>query len=430
MAVSFYAIYCINKQKISNSTLFWQMLFDVLALAGQIYFSGGISNPFISLFLLQVVVASILLKTSYAWLIGIITCFFYALLSHYYYRQPAVLQHHHTFDFHLQGMMLVHFLSSFLLIFFISKIMQNIAFEQQKNQELNQKILSKQKLAEMGLLATNTISHIYIAYNIDFHLQGMMLVHFLSSFLLIFFISKIMQNIAFEQQKNQELNQKILSKQKLAEMGLLATNYAHNLGTPLTNIDVIINDWQKLSLATVNQKEFALDLENIKQQIGKCKKILSDILQHFQHQRLENYNKISFADYCKSIVLEWQQQKQCQQLNYQFNCQQNHQIIFDNLLKQAIFNVFDNAFECSGDTVFIDIADNKNSIIITTTNAGHFNAKALQNLGKKNISTKNSSGLGLFLTMQILESFHGNLIINNLNNFVEVKIIIPLLLKD
>ena len=165
MAVSFYAIYCINKQKISNSTLFWQMLFDVLALAGQIYFSGGISNPFISLFLLQVVVASILLKTSYAWLIGIITCFFYALLSHYSYQQPAVLQHHHTFDFHLQGMMLVHFLSSFLLIFFISKIMQNIAFEQQKNQELNQKILSKQKLAEMGLLATNTISHIYVAYN-------------------------------------------------------------------------------------------------------------------------------------------------------------------------------------------------------------------------------------------------------------------------
>ena len=356
MAVSFYAIYCINKQKISNSTLFWQMLFDVLALAGQIYFSGGISNPFISLFLLQVVVASILLKTSYAWLIGAITCFFYTLLSHYSYRQPAVLQHHHTFDFHLQGMMLVHFLSSFLLIFFISKIMQNIAFEQQKNQELNQKILSKQKLAEMGLLATN---------------------------------------------------------------------YAHNLGTPLTNIDVIINDWQKLSLATVNQKEFALDLENIKQQIGKCKKILSDILQHFQHQRLENYNKISFADYCKSIVLEWQQQKQCQQLNYQFNCQQNHQIIFDNLLKQAIFNVFDNAFECSSNTVSIDISDNQNSIIITTTNAGHFNTKALQNLGKKNISTKNSSGLGLFLTMQILESFNGNLIINNLNDFVEVKLIIP-----
>ena len=63
--------------------------------------------------------------------------------------------------------------------------------------------------------------------------------------------------------------------------------------------------------------------------------------------------------------------------------------------------------------------------IITTNNAGHFNTKALQNLGKKNISTKHSSGLGLFLTMQILESFNGNLIINNLNNFVEVKIIIP-----
>ena len=46
------------QKNISDKSLFIELLFDVAALTAQLYFSGGISNPFISLFLLQVIIAA------------------------------------------------------------------------------------------------------------------------------------------------------------------------------------------------------------------------------------------------------------------------------------------------------------------------------------------------------------------------------------
>jgi len=49
--VSCFSFYRYKFQKnISNKSLFIELLFDVAALTSQLYLSGGISNPFISLF--------------------------------------------------------------------------------------------------------------------------------------------------------------------------------------------------------------------------------------------------------------------------------------------------------------------------------------------------------------------------------------------
>jgi len=52
---------------VSNRELFSQLLLDVTALSAQLYLSGGALNPFISLFLLQVIIGAVLLAGSYAW---------------------------------------------------------------------------------------------------------------------------------------------------------------------------------------------------------------------------------------------------------------------------------------------------------------------------------------------------------------------------
>lgn len=47
--------------EVDSSALFITLLLDVVALSVQLYFSGGASNPFIALYLLQVVLAAVLL---------------------------------------------------------------------------------------------------------------------------------------------------------------------------------------------------------------------------------------------------------------------------------------------------------------------------------------------------------------------------------
>ena len=50
-----------QRRKITARSLFYALLADVAALALQLYLSGGASNPFIYLFLLQVILAALLL---------------------------------------------------------------------------------------------------------------------------------------------------------------------------------------------------------------------------------------------------------------------------------------------------------------------------------------------------------------------------------
>ena len=58
-----------HRRQISARNLFLALLADVLALAIQLYLSGGASNPFIYLFLLQGILGAVLLRPVHAWII-------------------------------------------------------------------------------------------------------------------------------------------------------------------------------------------------------------------------------------------------------------------------------------------------------------------------------------------------------------------------
>jgi two-component system sensor histidine kinase RegB len=135
-----------NSKNISDKSLFFELFFDVSAFAMQLYFSGGASNPFISLFLLQVIIAAVLLQGNFAWLIATITTIYYILLSFYYQHLHAFHQHgemNSFFNLHLQGMLISYILAAVLLLVFIGKIIENLRLrdlEIHKMKEQNQMV--------------------------------------------------------------------------------------------------------------------------------------------------------------------------------------------------------------------------------------------------------------------------------------------------
>src|SRR3546814_12251424 len=58
-----------RRRAVTNAELTAALLFDVAALAWQLHHSGGLANPFASLFLLQVVIGAILLTPRSSWAI-------------------------------------------------------------------------------------------------------------------------------------------------------------------------------------------------------------------------------------------------------------------------------------------------------------------------------------------------------------------------
>ena len=49
-------------RRVTNNELFVALLVDVAALTAQLYLSGGATNPFVFLYLLQVTLAAVLLE--------------------------------------------------------------------------------------------------------------------------------------------------------------------------------------------------------------------------------------------------------------------------------------------------------------------------------------------------------------------------------
>jgi two-component system sensor histidine kinase RegB len=157
-AISIFSFYRYKSQEnISDKSLFIELLFDVAALTAQLYLSGGISNPFISLFLLQVIISAILLQRIYAWFIGSITIFCYVSLS-FNYRELHELHHHeggNFFNLHLHGMLISYIFAAVLLLIFVTKIIKNLKERDLNINLLKQRSIEEEQIVRMALFATS-----------------------------------------------------------------------------------------------------------------------------------------------------------------------------------------------------------------------------------------------------------------------------------
>ena len=342
--VNLFSFYRYKSHKnISDKSLFFELLFDVFILASQLYFSGGVANPFISLFLLQVIIAAILLRQIYACLIAAVTVFFYLILSFYY-------QHLHAFHHH-----------------------------------------------EMP------------GNSFNLHLHGMLISYVIAAILLLIFIGRIIKN----------LNE----KNRLVEIGLLASSAAHELSTPLSTISVILGDWKKMNLLP----DLAQDLCVVESQLNRCKKIISEILSNSGNQRAQQAKVISAKEGFDALIEDWKILRDPTNLIYNFLGDEKKPIIFYDISSQAFFNIFDNALEASKDYVAIDVNISNVEIIVKVKDCGNgFDKEILQKIGKPNITTKNSSGVGLFLAVCAFEKLGGNLkVVKTSKNGTEIEIRIP-----
>jgi len=213
LALNLFGIYRLKShQIISNYSLFFELVADVFALALQLYFSGGISNPFISLFLLQVIIAATLLRPIFAWMIFVITTFCYIWLSFNYVE--LAFDEESFFDMHLHGMLISYVAAAILLLIFITRIAENL----------------------------------------------------------------------------RQRDQKLAKQQQFLRSAMLATAAAHDLGTPLTTISVLLNDWKNPNFK-ISEPDFLKDISTMEKQLERCKKAVSDILTNAGKSRLEEAKK-------------------------------------------------------------------------------------------------------------------------------------------
>jgi len=334
-------------RSVTNGELFVALLVDVGMLTAQLYLSGGATNPFAFLYLLQVTLGAVLLKTwSIRIMVGLTTVCFAGLAL---FGQPLALPLDH----------------------------------------------------DRGLASP--------------YIQGMLICFALNAALLMIFISRINRNLRERDAHLADLRQRAAEEEHIVRMGLLASGAAHELGTPLATLAVILGDWRRMPVFKADP-ELLQEVGEMQAQILRCKAIVSGILLSAGEARGEAPVKTTVRTFLDDLIAEWRSTRPAAALTYENRFGHDVPMVSDSALKQMLCNVLDNALEASPQRLSLEVARDSDALTLTVSDSGAgFGPGMLAHFGKPYQSSKGQPGrgLGLFLVVNVARTLGGSVTAHN-----------------
>ncbi len=200
----------------------------------------------------------------------------------------------------------------------------------------------------------------------------------------------------------------ILNQKKITEVGSLSAAAAHELGTPLNTIFLIINDLLK-EKKLVEDKNIVKDIYLLKSQAERCKEILQRFSKNPLKLKDKFLDKVKITDLIKINFDKFNKNKKLNIKKIQII--DEPEILFKDEMMYALGNIIQNAiFHCK-ETVTVELDYNKNDLKISITDDGlGFSKDIIDKLGEPYIS-KNSQGMGLgiFIAKNLIENMGGNI---------------------
>src|SRR5690606_12097565 len=130
---------------VGDGALLLALLVDVATLTAQLHFSGGIGNPFVFLYVLQVTLGTMLLRPAASWLLAAAATLCVALLVVLPgpVRIPVDLSRGIA-DHYVQGLLICFVLVCALLVVFISRIARILRERDARVAELRQRAIEEE----------------------------------------------------------------------------------------------------------------------------------------------------------------------------------------------------------------------------------------------------------------------------------------------
>lgn len=318
------------------------LLLDMGVLTAQLYLSGGATNPFVSLYLLQVVLGAILLRPGEVWLLVAISsaCFGFLTINHYPLQLPERL-----FDYQADVLLIGEWLS-------------------------------------FGLMAV----------------------------LLVLFINRISRNLRLRDAYVAELGQRAVEEDGIVRMGLFASGAAHELGTPLSTLSVLIADWQRHPLIAA-EPELRNEMADAQTELRRCKDIVSNITHSAGLARGEAMGSTDLGTLLREVAEDWRALHDQPPLLCRTHAITGFHVTAEPALRQAIWSLLDNAAEAGASSVELSATANENRVTIIVADDGEgFAPDMLASAGRLYQSSKSEGhGLGLFLASNVARRLGGTL---------------------
>ena len=334
---------------ITDNEFFVHLLTDILFFSLLLYFSGGASNPFISYYLIPISIAAITLSRHYSIFVALAAMAAYSLLLKYYMPIAAIAPAH---QHHGGG-------------------------------------------------------------NNSLHILGMWANFAISAGIIIYFISRMASALKIQQQEIALQREAQLRDEQLLAVGTLAAGTAHELGTPLNTMKLIVDEMLASEITDNNLNNSDLSLLN--QQIDQCKTTLKQLLTTAEESQSSRLEAQSVENYFTKVLERWQLMRPNLKANTHFSDCIDHAAVFHPTIAQSILNLLNNAADASTH-VDVNISWNTDTATIDIRDYGSgLDPAKMDSLGEAFVTDKaDGLGLGLFLSQATLTRFGGSVSLKNI----------------
>lgn len=333
---------------VTDLEFFAQLLFDVGSLSALLYASGGATNPFVSYYLVPLAIAAAVLAWRYTATLALICIAAYSTLLFFYIPLP--------------------------------------------------------------LLAPALGEHQHHAQNgLNPHIFGMWCNFTLSSALITYVVVRMANTLREQQRELNQRREQALHNEQLLAVATLAAGTAHELGTPLGTMTLLLDDMH------TDNTDLHADIELLKQQVQSCRATLKKLVSTAQTHQHRQISTQPFDNFVHDLLQRWQVVRPSAHFNLRSTIQNAPTIRVDETLQQAIINLLDNAADTDSGPLQLTLAcDNAFVALHIRDHGPGIGFDIAEQLGKPFVTSKGKGlGLGLFLSHATIERCGGEIRLYN-----------------
>ncbi len=245
----------------------------------------------------------------------------------------------------------------------------------------------------------------------NLHITGMWINFALSAGLITYFVVRMAAALRLQEAELNTQREEQMQDEQLLAIATLAAGAAHELGTPLNTMKLLIDNLAE----EVSDPEQRQDVATLNQQIARCRKTLQSLV-HAASIIEEGSSPTPVATYIEGLLDNWLLIRP--DIKPEMNIDSNSPTIsacFHPVIQQSLLNLLNNAVEASPEQVEVNIHWDEHCLYLDIRDYGPgISPRQIEKMGKPIPSDKPGGlGLGLFLTHSSLNRHGGQVSLLN-----------------
>jgi two-component system sensor histidine kinase RegB len=204
-----------------------------------------------------------------------------------------------------------------------------------------------------------------------------------------------------------------LRDERVVALGALAAGAAHELGTPLATIAVLVGELEHEPALDADARA---DLALVREQVALCKGIISGMAERSGAARAEQLQECDAPTWLRGVVARWQAMRpRASAVIDVAGGGALPRLVPDPALEQALANLLNNAADADGGEIHVELAWDGAQLAIAIRDRGPgFSAEVLARGGREPLSaSRGGAGIGLLLAFSAVERSGGRIELDN-----------------